>query len=124
MTTKFNQDMYAKMRSKKSEPLSNLGERKVQVMEKGVSVTPATLGIETTRTASLATSVKEITPIWKKPRVADKGKEKADSCSSSVWDDASLALMRAQEVFTAKELKVFFGTPFNEVVGRHIHKLV
>ena len=27
MTTKFNKDMYAKMRSKKDEPLSNIGKK-------------------------------------------------------------------------------------------------
>ena len=63
---KFNQGMYAKMRAKKKEPFSNLGKRVVHVVEKGVSVTPTTPIIETTRTASLATSVEEITPLQKK----------------------------------------------------------
>ena len=124
MTTKFNQDMYAKMRSKKNKPLSNLGKRIVRIMEKGVSVTPATLGTEMMRTASSAASIEEITLIRKKPRVADKGKEKADSHSSNVWDDVGIAQARAQEVFTTEELKVLSSTPSNEVVGRHIHKLV
>ena len=66
MTTKFNQGMYVKLRAKKNEPLSNLGKRTVCVVEKGVSITPATLVIETTRIASLATSVEEITPFQKK----------------------------------------------------------
>ena len=123
MTTKFNQDMYAKMRSKKNEPLSNLGKRTVRVVEKGVSVTLATPSTETTRIASPTTSVEEITPIRKKPRMADKGKEKADSHSSSIWDDIGLAV-RAHKVVTIEELKVFSGTPSNEVVSCHIHKLV
>ena len=55
--------------------------------------------------------------------MVDKGKEKADSRLSSVWDDVSLALTRAHDAFTAKELKVFFGVPSNKIVGRHIHKL-
>ena len=63
MTTKFNQDMYVKIRSKKKEPLSNLGKKTVRVVEKGVSITRAAPSTETTRTASSATSVEEITPI-------------------------------------------------------------
>ena len=124
MPTKFNQDKYAKMWLKKNEPLSNLKKMTVRVMEKGVFVAPATPSTEMTRTASLTTSVEVITPIRKKPHVVDKGKEKADSRLSSVWDDAGLALSRAQEIFTAKDLKVFSGTPSNEVMVRHIHKLV
>ena len=111
MTTKFNQDMYAKMRFKKNEPLSNLEKRTMSVMEKGVSVTLATPDTKTTRTPSPATLVENITPTRKKPWVADKGKEKADSRSSSVWDDVGFAQARAQEVFTVGELKVFSGTP-------------
>ena len=112
------------MRFKKNEPLSNLEKRTVRVVEKRVFVTPATSGTETMRTASLATSIEEFTPIRKKPWVVDKGKEKADSRLSSVWDDASLAQARAQEVFTVEELMVFSGTPPNEVMGHHIHRLI
>ena len=66
MTTKFNKDMYAKMRSKKDEPLSSLGKKVVRVTGTGPSVTPVTSTtpivstVETVRTASLATSVEEI----------------------------------------------------------------
>ena len=60
---KFNQGMYAKMKAKKNEPFSNLRRRVVRVVEKGVSVTPTTLVIKTSRTATLATSVEEITPL-------------------------------------------------------------
>ena len=122
--TKFSQGMYAKIRGKKNEPLSNIGKRIVRVVGKGVFVTPLALVIEPSRTASLATSVEEITPIRKKPRVDDKGKDKADSCSSTVFYDASLALARTQESFSTKELKVFLSVPFHELVDRHIHKLV
>ena len=81
------------MRSKKNEPLSNLGKRTVRVTGKGPPATSATSvslaipGIEMTRTASPATSVEEITaPISKRPRITDKEKEKekVDSRSSSV----------------------------------------
>lgn len=91
-------------------------------MKKGVSVTLATPVLEAKRTASPATLVEEITPHPKKHHVADIGKDKIDSRSSSVWDDASLALTRAP--FTADKLKVLFGMPYNEIVGRHIHKII
>ena len=92
---KFNQWMYAKMRAKKKKLLSNLGKRTVHVVEKGVSITPAALVTKTTRTASPAISVEEITPLQKKQHVDDKGKDKVDSRLSSIWDDAGLALARA-----------------------------
>ena len=85
MTTKFNQGMYAKMRGKKNEPLSSIGKRTVQVVEKGISVTPPVTVAEPSRTASPATSVKEINPIWKRPWVEDKENDKANSLLSSVF---------------------------------------
>ena len=124
MTKKFNQGMYAKMRGKRNEPLSSIGKKMVRVVEKGVSVTPPVLVTKTSRMASPATSIEEITPIWKRPRVEDKGKDKADSRLSSIFDDASLALSKAQESFSAEELRVFSGVPSHKIVGRHIHKLV
>ena len=89
MTTKFNKDMYAKMRSKKDKPLSSIGKKGVHVTGKGSSVTPVTsttpivFDVETVRTASPTTSVEEIlTPSSKRPRLSVKNKEKADSRSS------------------------------------------
>ena len=96
----------------------------MRVVEKRVSVTPSIPVTKLTRTASLTTSVEEITPFSKRQRVADKAKVKAISHSSSVYDDSNLALTRAQDAFTVKEHKVFFGVPSNEIVDRHIHKLV
>lgn len=119
----FNQEMYAKMKVRKNEPLSNLEKRAVHVVEKGTPVTPVASVPEATRTASPATSMEEIISHLKKQHVADKGKEKADSHSSSVWDDVNLALIRAHDAFTAEELKVFSSMPSNKIVGRHIHKL-
>ena len=91
MKTKFNKDMYAKMRSKKDEPLSNIGKKTVCVTGKGPSVIPAasvTLvvsGADTTRTASPSTSVEQLpTPVSKRPRLPDKEKEKVDPCTSTV----------------------------------------
>ena len=121
--------MYAKIRSKKNEPLSNLGKRTVRVTGKGpptissALISLAILDIETTRMAFPATSVEEIpTPISKRPRLTDK--EKADSHPSSVWDDAGLAVERVHEVFTVEDLKIFLGVPSNEIMARHVHKIV
>ena len=131
MTTKFNKDIYAKMRAKKDEPLSNIGKKTVRVIRKGpsivpvASVTPVVSSAETTKTASPLTSVEELpTLVSKRPRLSDKEKEKADPRSSTVWSDERLAVDRAHRVVTAEDLKVFSGVLFNNVASRHIHKLV
>ena len=131
MTTKFNKDMYAKMRSKEDEPLSNIRKKTVRVTGKGpsvnptTSVTPVVSGVEMTRTASPSTLVEELpTPASKRPRLSDKEKEKVDPRTSTVWDDERLAVDRAHGVVTAEDLKVFSGVPFNNITSRHIHKLV
>ena len=62
MTTKFNKDMYARMRNKKDEPLSAIGAKFVHVTERGAPIlavlpsipTPGTVG-----TASSTPSVEE-----------------------------------------------------------------
>ena len=81
MTTGFNKDMYAKMRSKKDEPLANIGKKVVHITGKGPSVPPATdatpivFEVENVRTASPVTSVEEIpTPSSKRQRVSGKVK--------------------------------------------------
>ena len=130
MTTKFNNDMYVKMRSKKEEPLSNIRKKTVCIIEKGpfstlfVSVTPIVSVTETTRTDSPTTSVEELPTPVKRSCLSNKEKEKVDSRSSTVWDDESLVVDRAHEVVTAEDLKAFSGVPFNNVVTRHVHKLV
>ena len=63
MRTKFNQGMYVKMRGKKNEPFSNIRKRTVQIVEKGVSVTPPAPVTKPLRTTSPTTSVEEITSI-------------------------------------------------------------
>ena len=103
MTTKFNKDMYVKMRSKKDEPMSNIGKKGACVTRKGPSITPVAsatpivFGVETARTASPS----------KRPRLSDKDKEKVDSCSSIIYDDEGLEVERAHGVVTAEGLKVF-----------------
>ena len=131
MTTKFNKDMYAKMRSKKDKPLSNIGKKMVRVTRKGpsvtpfASVTPIVSVTESMRTASPTTSVEKFpTPVSKMPCLFNKEKEKVDSRSSTVCDDESLAMDRAHEVVTAEDLKAFSGVPFNNVATHHIHKLI
>ena len=131
MTTKFNKDMYAKMRSKKDEPLSSIGKKGVHVTGKGPSVTlvtSATLvvsAVETVRTASPAISVEEIpTPSLKRLRVSSREREKVDSHPSTVWSDRGLAMDRAHGVVTAEDLKVLNGVPFNVVANQQVHKLV
>ena len=127
MTTKFNKDMYARMRGKKDEPLSAIGAKTARVTERGApisSVPPSTPTLGTVGIASSTPSIEELTSQHKRPRTGDKQKEKVDSRSSSVWDDAGVALARAQDVFNADDLKVFSGVSANKVVGRHLHKLV
>ena len=131
MTTKFNKDMYAKMRAKKDQPLSNIGKKAVHIMGRGspavpvTSVTPVVSGAETMRTASPSTSLEELpTPASKRPRLSSKDKEKVDSRTSNIWSDERLAVDRAHGVITADDLKVFSGVPSNTVASHHVHKLV
>ena len=125
MSTKFNKDMYAKMRSKKDEPLSSIGKKGVHVTGKGPSMTPVTsatpivFGVKTVRTASPATSVEEIpTPSSKRLRTSGREKEKVDSHSSTVWNDGGMAMDRAHGVMTTEDLKVLTGVPFNVVTNQ------
>ena len=91
MMTKFNKDMYAKMRAKKDEPLSNIGKKMVRITGRGSPAVPVTLitlvvsGAETMRTASPSTSIEELpTPTSKRPRLSSKDKEKVDSRTSTI----------------------------------------
>ena len=59
MMNKFNQEMYAKIKAKKNDPLSSLGKKMVRVIEKGTSITPATSVPETTRIAFPMTSLED-----------------------------------------------------------------
>ena len=59
MMNKFNQEMYAKIKAKKNDPLSSLGKKMVRVIEKGTSITPATSVLETTRIAFPMTSLED-----------------------------------------------------------------
>ena len=122
-----SEDMNAQMRSKKDEPLSAIGAKSDRVTERGAPILAVLLSTPTPGTVGTASStplVEELTPRHKKPRTGDKQKEKVDSQSSSVWDDAGVALARAQDIFGDDDMKVFLGVSTNEVVGRRLHKLV
>ena len=127
MMTKFNKDMYARMRGKKDEPLSALGTKSVRITDRGVSILATLLSSPTfapTRGVSPIPSVEEVPPRNKRLRVGEKQKEKVDSRPSNIWDDAGVSVARAQETFNTNELKVFSRVPADDVARRHLHKLV
>ena len=127
MTTKFNKDMYARMRVKKDEPLSAIGTKSVRIMDRGVpilSTLPSSPTSASARGTSPTPSVEEVPPRNKRLRVGEKQKEKVDSRPSCVWDDAGVSVARAQETFNVNELKVFFGVPVDDMARRHLHKLM
>ena len=129
MTTKFNKDMYAKVKAKKDEPLLNIGKKTVRITGRGspvvsaTSITPVASGAETTRKASLSTSIEELpTFASKQPRLSSK--EKVNPRTSTIWSDERLAVDWAHGIITVKDLKVFAGVPSNIVASRHVHRLV
>ena len=121
MATKFNQELYAKMRAKKNEPLSSLAQKHPRAAKEVVETTASTPVASNPKATSPTTSVKEITPCPKKAHGGDKGKSKVDA---SIWDDAATAIGRAHNVVIPKELKGLNSIPSHELVSRHIHKLV
>ena len=127
MTTKFNKDMYARMRGKKDKPQSALGTKYVRITDRAISILAALPSSPTSalaRGASPTPLVEELPPRNKRLRVGEKQKEKVDSRPSSVWDDAGVSVARAQDTFSADELKVFSRVPADDVVRRHLYKLV
>ena len=68
--------------------------------------------------------LEELPPRNKRLRVGEKQKEKVDSRPSSVWDDAEVSVARAQDTFSADELKVLSRVPADDVARRHLYKLV
>ena len=88
------------------------------------SATPIVSDVKTARTVSSTTSIEEIPTPSKRPHLTVKEKEKADSRSSTVWDDEGLAVERAHRVVTTEDLKFFSDVPFNAVAYQHVHKLI
>ena len=112
MTTKFNKDMYARMRNKKDEPLSAIRIKSICITNRGASILAAFPSSPTyvlVGTASPTRLVEGLTPRNKRLRVGDKQKEKVNSRPSSIWDDAGVSVARAQDIFSADEMKVFLG---------------
>ena len=72
-----------KIKGKKNEPLSNIGQRRLRITNKEkeketverVSSTPA-LDLDEGQAASLGVSVEEVVHLSKKRKIGDKGKEK------------------------------------------------
>ena len=130
MMSKFNKEMYDKIKSKKNEPLSSIGQKRLritdkekekekEVVERGSS-TP-TLDLDEGLAASPVISVEEVARPFKKQKAASKGKEKV---GASVWSDAGTAMDRANELFTPGEMREVTSIPSHEMVSRHVHKLV
>ena len=126
MPTKFNQELYAKIKAKKNEPLSSIGlrrlrvvekEKEKEVMEKGSS-TPT---LDEGRAAFPSVSIEEMVPRGKKRKTGDKGKEKV---RASIWADVGTAMALANEIVTLEDLKEISTVPSHEMVNRHVHKLV
>ena len=95
MRTKFNKDMYARMRNKKDEPLSAIETKFVRITDRGTPILAALPSSPTSvpaGTASPTPLLEELTPCNKRLRVGDKQKEKVDSRPSSVWDDAGVSM--------------------------------
>jgi len=127
MTTKFNKDIYARMRNKKDELLSTIGTKSVRIMDRGAPILAALPFSPTSvpaRTASPTPLVEELTHRNKRLRVGGKQKEKVDSRPFSIWDDAGVSMARAQDIFSVDDMKVFSRVPVDDVARRHLHKLV
>ena len=127
MTTKFNKDMYSRMRNKKDEPLSAIGTKSIRIIDRGapiLAVLPSSPTPVTAGTASPTPSVEELTPRNKRLRVGEKQKEKVDSKPSSIWDDTGVLVARAQDILSADKMKVSSGVLVDDVARRHLHKLV
>ena len=79
MTTKFNQELYAQIKTKKNEPLSSLGQRRLRVVKKEKEKEVAekgssTLTLDEGRATSPGVSIEEVTPHAKSARRETKGK--------------------------------------------------
>ena len=128
MTSKFNKEMYDKIKGKKNEPLSSIGQKRLritdkekekEVVERGSS-TP-TLDLDEGLVASPGISIEEVARPSKRQKAARKGKGKVDA---SVWSDAGTAMDRATEFFTPGEMREITSIPSHEMVSCHVHKLV
>ena len=128
MRSKFNKEMYAKIKGKKNEPLSAIRQRVLRITDKEkeketverVSSTPAP-DLDEGQVASPDVSIEEVVRPLKKRKTGAKGKEKV---SFSVWEDIGVAMDCVNELLTPREMKEISSVPSHEMVSRHIHKLV
>ena len=130
MMTKFNKEMYKKIKEKKNEPLSNIGQRRLRITDKEKEKEKETvergsstlaLDLEEGQAASPSVFIEEVVHPLKKQKVVNKGKEKI---GSSVWFDVEMAMDRANELLTPREMNEISSVSFHEMVSCHIHKLV
>ena len=125
MAFHFNQDKYARVKAKRNKPLSNIsfGLKKPRLTSEEEVTNPASSNLALVKVilASLAISLKELSPGPKRTRSRDKGKDKT---GASVWEDATTALGRTRSIVTTNELKSLAFVPFHELVSRHVHKLI
>ena len=76
--------MYARIKGKKNEPLSSIGQRRLRVTDKEKEKVTAKRGSSTPnldegRAASPSVSIEEVVLPLKKQKAGDKGKEKIGS---------------------------------------------
>ena len=130
MTSKFNKEMYNKIKGKKNEPLSIIGQMTLKIVDRekekvaaetGSSTPTPTPTLDEGRSASLALSMEELTPPSKKRKTRGKGKEKLDS---SIWADAGVAMAHANKLLTPKKMREISSIPSHEMVSQHVHKLI
>ena len=81
--SKFNKDMYAKIKGKKNEPLSSIGQKTLSITDKEkekeiVERGSSTSTLDEGRVASLAVSIEEV-PAPKRRKMGYKSKEKIGS---------------------------------------------
>ena len=128
MTSKFNKEMYAKIKGKKNEPLSAIGQRVLRITDKEkeketVERVSSTLApdLDEGQAASPDVSIEEVVRPLKERKMGAKGKEKV---SFSVWEDTGVAMDCVNELLTPREMKEISSVPSHEMVSRHVHKLV
>ena len=119
MATWYSKDKYAHIRDMENEPLSkltfDLKKRKLSDEKVDIAALPPVNVTPPSPTSSL--EVTTVTP----PLTRTKGKSMV---GMSVWDDPATTLGRAHNVITNDKLKGLSSIPSQELVSRHIHKLV
>lgn len=128
--SKFNKEMYDKIKGKKNEPLSSISQKTLKIVDRekmkvatkrGSSTPTPTPTLNEGRSASSALSMEELAPPLKKRKTEGKGKEKV---GSSIWANAGVAMARANNFLTPEEMREISSIPSHEMVSEHVHKLV